>query len=219
MGNEAHDFLPESDDSGQQPGPSWARADWRTAEDDLTRALDPDRRCRSRSRRPPPRLARRLMARRVEEAAGGFDPRDDADPHLPRARASGRRSRSAGAVQAGPARRSSTRIPRLFGAALDRKVYLGGTLGAAMGHGARTGRDPEAQLLRQGRPGIHAHLRRRGTPVPAGPDRGRRQVDRFHPRGQEGDPRRGDPRRAVREVPRHANMSAPSASGSTAAKR
>ena len=37
MGNEQHDFLPED----PQPGPSWARAQWRTAEDDLTAALDP----------------------------------------------------------------------------------------------------------------------------------------------------------------------------------
>ena len=41
MGNESHDFLPESLDSGPQPGPSWARPDWRGTEDDLTQALDP----------------------------------------------------------------------------------------------------------------------------------------------------------------------------------
>jgi 2-oxoglutarate dehydrogenase E1 component len=37
MGNEAHDFLPDD----PQPGPSWARAPWRSEEDDLTQALDP----------------------------------------------------------------------------------------------------------------------------------------------------------------------------------
>ena len=37
MGNELHDFLPDD----PQPGPSWARPDWRSASDDLTAALDP----------------------------------------------------------------------------------------------------------------------------------------------------------------------------------
>ena len=37
MGNEFHDFLPDE----PQPGPSWARPDWRSASDDLTAALDP----------------------------------------------------------------------------------------------------------------------------------------------------------------------------------
>ena len=37
MGNESHDFLPDD----PQPGPSWARPDWRSVSDDLTAALDP----------------------------------------------------------------------------------------------------------------------------------------------------------------------------------
>ncbi len=45
MGNESHDFLPGADDLGPQPGPSWQRAGWPLAgganEDDLTQALDP----------------------------------------------------------------------------------------------------------------------------------------------------------------------------------
>ena len=44
MGNELHDFLPQLDDQdGPQPGPSWARGDWRSAlaEDELTQGLDP----------------------------------------------------------------------------------------------------------------------------------------------------------------------------------
>jgi 2-oxoglutarate dehydrogenase E1 component len=44
MGNEAHAFLPEpSDQDDPQPGPSWAKGDWRAAlaEDELTQGLDP----------------------------------------------------------------------------------------------------------------------------------------------------------------------------------
>ncbi len=45
MGNESHEFSPQIDDSGQQPGPSWQRSGWPPAggqfEDDLTLALDP----------------------------------------------------------------------------------------------------------------------------------------------------------------------------------
>mgnify|MGYP000418556658 CR=1 FL=1 len=44
MGNEAHSFLPElTAPDGPQPGPSWARGDWRAAlgEDELTQGLDP----------------------------------------------------------------------------------------------------------------------------------------------------------------------------------
>jgi 2-oxoglutarate dehydrogenase E1 component len=44
MGNEAHTFLPELEaPDGPQPGPSWARGDWRSAlaEDELTQGLDP----------------------------------------------------------------------------------------------------------------------------------------------------------------------------------
>ncbi|MEO5597648.1 MAG: 2-oxoglutarate dehydrogenase E1 component [Novosphingobium sp.] len=46
MGNESFDFLPGAEgDSGPQPGPSWGRSDWPlaggAAEDDLTQALDP----------------------------------------------------------------------------------------------------------------------------------------------------------------------------------
>jgi 2-oxoglutarate dehydrogenase E1 component len=44
MGNESHSFLPElTDPDGPQPGPSWARDDWRgaLAEDEWTQGLDP----------------------------------------------------------------------------------------------------------------------------------------------------------------------------------
>ncbi|MGC3943845.1 MAG: 2-oxoglutarate dehydrogenase E1 component [Chryseolinea sp.] len=58
----------------------------------------------------------RRSARRSGDRGGGdgFDPRHDADPHLSRARASRRRSRSARAGQAGSARRPLARIPRLL---------------------------------------------------------------------------------------------------------
>lgn len=45
MGNENHDFLPDFQDSGPQPGPSWQKSNWPLVgggdEDDLTQALDP----------------------------------------------------------------------------------------------------------------------------------------------------------------------------------
>ena len=45
MGNENLEFLPDSEDQGPQPGPSWQRAGWPLvggdSEDDLTQALDP----------------------------------------------------------------------------------------------------------------------------------------------------------------------------------
>ncbi|MBW8785980.1 MAG: 2-oxoglutarate dehydrogenase E1 component, partial [Novosphingobium sp.] len=45
MGNENLEFLPDFQDSGPQPGPSWQRSGWPlvggAAEDDLTQALDP----------------------------------------------------------------------------------------------------------------------------------------------------------------------------------
>jgi 2-oxoglutarate dehydrogenase E1 component len=45
MGNENLEFLPDSEDRGPQPGPSWQRGSWPLVggadEDDLTQALDP----------------------------------------------------------------------------------------------------------------------------------------------------------------------------------
>jgi hypothetical protein len=148
-----------------------------TDEDDLTQALDPMAMQAAikaaRQGRPALDEARWKKPRR-------FDPRDDADPHLPRARAPGRRSRSAGPCQARPARRPDARIPRLH----RRRAGPQGLrrrAGARMDHVRELVAILQAELLRQGRPRIHAHRRRRGAPLPPGPDRGRGQVDRLHP--------------------------------------
>ena len=104
------------------------------------------------------------------------------------------------------------------GADLDRPVYLGGTLGLQWATMRELVDDPARELLRQCRPRIHAHRRRRGAPLPAGADGGQGQGDQLHARGQEGDPRQGDRRPSSGRNSSAANMSAPSASGSTAAR-
>ena len=105
------------------------------------------------------------------------------------------------------------------GAALDRPIYLGGALGLEKG----TVREIVAILQANycGNIGLeYMHINdleeRRFLQERM---EGRDGRDPLHPRRQAGDPPEGDRGRAMGEVPRHANMSAPSASASTAAKR
>ncbi len=124
MGNELHDFLPED----PQPGPSWARADWRSADDDLTQALDP--------------LAMQLAVKTAAAKAGvPLEPRavEDAAADSIRAMRLIRTYRVRGhlAADLDPLGLSKQDLPAdldpayhgFVGAAQDRKVYLGGTLG------------------------------------------------------------------------------------------
>ena len=64
MGNESHDFLPDD----PQPGPSWGRADWRSASDDLTVALDPTQ-MQAAIKAAAKGAGAQLDGRAVEEAA------------------------------------------------------------------------------------------------------------------------------------------------------
>jgi 2-oxoglutarate dehydrogenase E1 component len=125
MGYEANDFLPED----PQPGPSWARPDWRAgAEDDLTRALDPTT-LRVAVRAALATGGNAPDPRKVEEAAGDSI----------RAMMLVRTYRVRGHLGADldPLGLAKQDLPAdldpeyhgFSGAALDRKVYLGGVLG------------------------------------------------------------------------------------------
>ncbi len=124
MGNEAHEFLPED----PQPGPSWARAPWRREEDELTQALDP-------------------TAMQLAVKAAATKPGAPADPSaIEQAAADSIRAmllvrtyRVRGHLGADldPLGLAKQELPAdldpayhgFTGAALERKVYLGGTLG------------------------------------------------------------------------------------------
>ena len=128
MGNELHDFLPDD----PQPGPSWARSNWPqvggAAEDDLTQALDP--------------TAMQVAIKAAAAKAGAaMDPRaiEEAAADSIRAMMLVRTYRVRGHLGADldPLGLSHQNLPAdldpayhgFAGAALDRKVYLGGTLG------------------------------------------------------------------------------------------
>ncbi|NBW76743.1 MAG: 2-oxoglutarate dehydrogenase E1 component [Sphingomonadaceae bacterium] len=128
MGNELHDFLPDD----PQPGPSWARSNWPqvggAAEDDLTQALDP--------------TAMQVAIKAAAAKAGAaMDPRaiEEAAADSIRAMMLVRTYRVRGHLGADldPLGISHQNLPAdldpayhgFSGAALDRKVYMGGTLG------------------------------------------------------------------------------------------
>jgi 2-oxoglutarate dehydrogenase E1 component len=123
MGNESHDFLPDD----PQPGPSWARPQWRTAEDDLTQALDP--------------TAMQLAIKAATKGAPAPDGRaiEEAAADSIRAMMLVRTYRVRGHLGADldPLGLAKQELPAdldpayhgFTGAALDRQVYMGGTLG------------------------------------------------------------------------------------------
>ncbi|MEQ1498692.1 MAG: 2-oxoglutarate dehydrogenase E1 component [Novosphingobium sp.] len=124
MGSESHDFLSEE----QQPGPSWARGDWRSASDDLTAALDPTQ-------------MQAAVKAAAAKSGAAMDPRaiEEAAADSIRAMMLVRTYRVRGHLGADldPLGLSHQNLPAdldpayhgFSGAALDRKVYLGGTLG------------------------------------------------------------------------------------------
>ena len=128
MGNEAHDFLPAADEPASQPGPSWARKPWRSEEDDLTQALDP---------------TAMQLAIKAAAAKGGLasDPAaiEQAAGDSIRAMLLVRTYRVRGHLGADldPLGLAKQELPAdldpayhgFSGAALERKVFLGGTLG------------------------------------------------------------------------------------------
>ncbi|MCL4674098.1 MAG: 2-oxoglutarate dehydrogenase E1 component, partial [Sphingomonadaceae bacterium] len=137
MGNENQSFLPElSDQEGPQPGPSWGNPCWLDAvsgsDGDLTAALDPTQM----------RLAVEQAAKKAGKAA---DPRaiEEAAADSIRAMMLVRTYRVRGhlAADLDPLGLSKQDLPAdldpeyhgFSGAALDRPVYLGGTLGMEWG--------------------------------------------------------------------------------------
>ena len=124
MGYESNDLL--SDDP--QPGPSWARADWRSAGDDLTEALDPTA-MQVAIKAAAAKAGAALDSRAVEEAA--------ADSIRAMMLVRTYRVRGHLGADLDPLGLSHQNLPAdldpayhgFSGEALDRKVYLGGTLG------------------------------------------------------------------------------------------
>ncbi len=187
MGNEPRNFLPElPSQEGAQAGPSWHNPRWPLAEaaGDLASAMDPTDMAIA-VQAAAAKVGKPVDAASIEAAASDFDPRDDADPALPRARASGRRSRSARPVAPERARGSDPRMARLCRAGEPRKSISAARSGS---NGSRCG-DLYAALRNTycgaRRPRIHAHRRYRGTALPAGPVRkaGQRRSS-FTPEGK-----------------------------------
>lgn len=124
MGNELHDFLPDD----PQPGPSWARPDWRSTADDLTAALDPTQ-MQVAIKAAAAKAGAALDSRAIEEAA--------ADSIRAMMLVRTYRVRGHLGADLDPLGLSHQTLPAdldpayhgFSGAALDRKVYLGGTLG------------------------------------------------------------------------------------------
>ncbi len=132
MGIESHDFLPGTIDSGPQPGPSWQRAGWPSAggaaQDDLTQALDPTfwqvaiKAASAKAAAPSDEAA-------IETAA--------ADSIRAMMLIRTYRVRGHLAADLDPLGLSKQELPAdlapefhgFSGAALDRKIFLGGTLG------------------------------------------------------------------------------------------
>ncbi len=133
MGQEMHDFLPDMGQDGPQPGPSWKRNDWPQvgggAEDDLTQALDP-----LAMREAIKKAAKGAAAPALDEAALEAAAADSI-----RAMLLIRTYRVRGhlAADLDPLGLSKQDLPAdlnpeyhgISGAALDRKVFLGGVLG------------------------------------------------------------------------------------------
>ncbi len=127
MGNESHDFLPDD----PQPGPSWARPGWPlaggTSEDDLTQALDPT--AMLAAIKAATKGAPAPDGRAIEEAA--------ADSIRAMMLVRTYRVRGHLGADLDPLGLSKQELPAdldpeyhgFSGAALDRQVYLGGTLG------------------------------------------------------------------------------------------
>ncbi|HVR92115.1 MAG TPA: 2-oxoglutarate dehydrogenase E1 component [Novosphingobium sp.] len=123
MGQDLHDFLP----ADPQPGPSWARANWRTDEDDWTQALDPTA-MQVAIKAASAKAGAPLSDKSVEEAA--------ADSIRAMLLIRTYRVRGHLAADLDPLGLAKQELPAdldpafhgITGAALDRKVFLGGVL-------------------------------------------------------------------------------------------
>ncbi|HEX7710477.1 MAG TPA: 2-oxoglutarate dehydrogenase E1 component [Sphingomonadaceae bacterium] len=133
MGNELHDFPLEAAEDGPQPGPSWQHAAWpildASSEDELTQAMDPT--AMSQAVRQAAKAAGKPLPdeRAVEQAAG------DSIRAMMLVRTY--RVRGHLAADLDPLGRTTNELPAdltpeyhgFSGEALDRPVYIGGTLG------------------------------------------------------------------------------------------
>ena len=163
-------------------GPSWARANW-----PLSRHRRADRRARSdpdassRQGRAKARRRARPRAARARPTIG----KAAADSIRAMMLIRTYRVRGHLAADLDPLGLAKRELPAdltpeyhgFTGADLDRPVYLGGTLGLEKATVREIVDDPARQLLRQCRPRIYAHRRRRGAPLPAGADGGQGQGD------------------------------------------
>lgn len=136
MGSESHDFLPEDGQDGPQPGPSWQRANWPqvggAAEDDLTQALDPTA-IKEAVKKASAKAGAPIDEAAIEAAA--------ADAIRANLLIRTYRVRGHLAADLDPLGLSQRELPAdltpeyhgFVGAAQDRKIFLGGTLGLQWG--------------------------------------------------------------------------------------
>ncbi len=132
MGNEGFEFTPDLGQDGPQPGPSWQRAGWPNVggdfEDELTRALDPTA-LKVAIEKSAAKVGAPASSERIEEAAA------DAVRAMMLIRSY--RVRGHLAADLDPLHLSHRALPAdlspeyhgFSGAALDRPVYIGGSLG------------------------------------------------------------------------------------------
>jgi hypothetical protein len=152
MGNESHDFFPEE----PQRGPSWQRSGWPlvggAAEDDLTQALDPLA-FKAVIKKAAAKAGTVLDEAAVEAAAGDSI----------RAMMLIRTYRVRGHLAADLDRswRPYPRIPWFHRRGAGPQDLHRRSPRPRMGQRTRDRRHPARQLLRQGRPRIHAHSGRR----------------------------------------------------------
>jgi 2-oxoglutarate dehydrogenase E1 component len=132
MGSEDHNFLPDMAQDGPQPGPSWQRSNWPlvggAAEDELTQALDPT------TLTAAIKAAAKKAGTPISEAAV-----EEAASDALRAAMLIRTYRVRGhlAADLDPLGLNRRNLPAdltpeyhgFIGAAIDKKVFLGGTLG------------------------------------------------------------------------------------------
>ena len=203
-------------------GPQLGAPNWPLAElDELNPGLDPtqmdDRDGRAKATAEP--QPRRASPDEISRAAEDSHPRDDADPHLSGARPSRRRSRSARPRRSAMSRPTSPR--NITASPARRSTARSGSAARSASRRRRSASSSRscAQLLRPCRPRIYAHQRPRGAPFPAGADGSAEDAEiRFTPEGKQAILDQGRCRRSSGRNSSPANMSAPSASASTAAR-
>ena len=163
---------------------------------------------------------RRALVRRRAAGDARFDPRADADPRLSHARPSCTPS----SIRSSSSRRRTSRNSIRAPTASPKPIWTGRS------SSTRCWASNSRTHARDRRRSCGAPIARRSasssctSPIPSrrldpGAHRGPRQGDHLHARRQARDPQQADRGGRLREIPRRRNIPAPSASGSTAAKR